>query len=218
MVAFLPMMGMGQAVCILVGQRLGANTPEIAEKSTYTGFQWMFGYMAAIAAVYLFLPYTLVSLFEGGSNPLKFDPQAALFGAAATHATDVNQYDAIAALVPGLLVCVAIYSLAEAGNQAFAFALRGAGDTKFVSRLTFILGWPVMVLPTLAVLWLSANGHWPWGPTSTVYWAWGFATAYIFVMAVCFYLRFRTGKWKTMRVIEPTPVDDDEAEPKPLAA
>lgn len=188
MVAFLPMMGMGQAICILVGQRLGADKPDIAEKTTYTGFRWMFGYMAAIAAVYVFLPQTLVRLFESDR--------------------EIENFEAVAAIVPGLLICVAVYSLAEAGNLAFAFALRGAGDTKFVSRLTFILGWPVMVIPTYIVYLLGAS----------LYWAWGFATAYIFVMAVCFYLRFRTGKWKTMRVIEPTPVDEDEAEPKALAA
>ena len=35
--------------------------------------------------------------------------------------------------------------------------------------------------------------------------AWVFATAYIVAMAVCFFLRFRTGKWKSMRVIEAAP-------------
>jgi MATE family multidrug resistance protein len=39
----------------------------------------------------------------------------------------------------------------------------------------------------------------------SVYWAWVFASAHIFAMAVCFYLRFRTGKWKAMRVIEAAP-------------
>ena len=39
MIAFLPMMGLGQAICILVGQRLGENRPDLAEKSTYTGLQ-----------------------------------------------------------------------------------------------------------------------------------------------------------------------------------
>lgn len=178
MVAFLPMYGLAQAECILVGQRLGADRPDLAEKSTYTGFRWMLGYMAVVAAVYLFLPRTLVGLFRGES--------------------EFEQFEAMAALMPGLLACVAIYSLAEAGNFAFAFALRGAGDTKFVSRLTFALGWPVMVIPTLFVV-LYVKG------TASLYWAWGFASAYIFVMAVCFYLRFRAGKWKTMRVIEATP-------------
>ena len=37
----------------------------------------------------------------------------------------------------------------------------------------------------------------------SLYWAWAFATCHILGMAVCFWLRFRTGKWKAMRVIEP---------------
>src|SRR6185369_2058191 len=67
MIAFLPMMGLGQAVCILVGQRLGANRPDLAERSTYTGLYWTFGYMALVAGVYLLLPGLLVSVFEGDS-------------------------------------------------------------------------------------------------------------------------------------------------------
>jgi MATE family multidrug resistance protein len=78
-------------------------------------------------------------------------------------------------------------------NVTFSFALRGAGDTRFVTLATFCLAWPIMVLPTFLVV--RAGG--------SVYWAWWFATVYIFAMAGCFCLRFRTGKWKTMRVIEP---------------
>ena len=36
--------------------------------------------------------------------------------------------------------------------MTFAFALRGAGDTRFVTWLTFILAWPIMVLPTIYVV------------------------------------------------------------------
>lgn len=173
MIAFLPMMGLGQAVCILVGQRLGGDRPDLAERSVYTGLRWTFGYMCIVAAVYLTLPELIVSLFEGGRSP--------------------EQFAEVAALVPNLLVCVAIYSLADAVNFTFAFALRGAGDTRFVTLLTFCLAWPIMVVPTLVAVSLGAS----------LYWAWGFATAHIFAMAVCFALRFRSGKWKTMRVIEP---------------
>jgi MATE family multidrug resistance protein len=175
MVAFLPMMGLGQAVCILVGQRLGGNRPDLAEKSTFTGLRWMLGYMWIVAAVYLLLPDLLVAVFEGGRKP--------------------EDFAAVAAIVPKLLVCVAIYSLADAVNVTFAFALRGAGDTRFVSLLTFALAWPLMVVPTAVVVWVGAS----------VYWAWGFATVHILAMALCFYLRFRTGKWQTMRVIEAAP-------------
>ena len=60
MIAFLPMMGLGQAICILVGQRLGENRPDLAEKSTYTGLKWSFGYMCLVAFVYVAIPGLLV--------------------------------------------------------------------------------------------------------------------------------------------------------------
>src|SRR5262245_4838220 len=113
MIAFLPMMGMGQAICILVDQRLGGNRPDIAERTAYTGLKWVFGYMCAVAAVYLTLPHLLVSVFESERDPEKFA--------------------AVAAVVPGLLVCVAAFSLADSFTMSFAFALRGAGDTRFVT-------------------------------------------------------------------------------------
>jgi MATE family multidrug resistance protein len=175
MVAFLPMMGLGQAVSILVGQRLGGNRPHLAERSTYTGLRWAFGYMVLVATLYVTAPRLLVSLFESDRDP--------------------EQFAAVAAAVPNLLVCVAIYSLADAVNLTFAFALRGAGDTRFVSLLTFALAWPTMVVPTFVIVWVGAS----------LYWAWAFATLYIVAMALCFFLRFRTGKWKAMRVIEDAP-------------
>jgi MATE family multidrug resistance protein len=141
--------------------------------------------MCIVAAVYLIFPQTLVALFEGDENP--------------------EAYAAIAAMVPTLLTCVALYSLADSVNVTFAFALRGAGDTWFVSLLTFTLGWPIMILPTFVVVLAGAN----------LYWAWGFATAYVCAMAVCFWLRFRSGRWKSMRVIEavdPAVTDEDLTE------
>lgn len=178
MIAFLPMLGLGQAVSILVGQRLGANRPDLAERSAYTGLRWAFGYMCIIAAAYVSIPELLVSVFESEQ--------------------DYEKFAAIASAVPTLMLCVAIYSVADSVNLTFSFALRGAGDTRFVSLLTFALAWPLMVVPTYVVVQLGAS----------LYWAWGFATAYIVAMAVCFYFRFRSGQWKGMRVIEQAPAMD----------
>jgi MATE family multidrug resistance protein len=172
MVAFLPTMGIGQAICILVGQRLGADRSDLAEKSTYTGLRWVFGYMCVVALVYLTMPGALISLFASDWSP--------------------EAFAAASATVPGLLVCVAIYSVSDAVNVAFAFALRGAGDTRFVTLLTFILAWPLMVVPTFIVVWMHAS----------LVWAWASVTAHVTAMAVCFFFRFRSGKWKSMRVIE----------------
>ena len=136
----------------------------------------MFGYMSTVALAYLCIPNVLISIFKGEN-----DPQA---------------FAAVAALVPKLLACAAIYSLADAVNITLSFALRGAGDTRFVSFITFLLAWPIMVVPTYFLV--RAGGN--------INWAWIFATAYILAMSVCFSLRFRTGKWKSMRVIEAAPL------------
>jgi MATE family multidrug resistance protein len=178
MIAFLPMMGLGMAISILVGQRLGENRPDLAEKSTYTGAKWSFGYMVLVAAAYVSIPSLLLSIFEGDKDP--------------------EQFAAIAVVVRKLLICVAVYSLADAINVSLAFALRGAGDTKYVTVLTFVLAWPLMVIPTAVTV--SMGG--------SVYWCWVFATIHIIAMSVCFWFRFRSGKWKSMRVIETGVVDD----------
>ena len=131
--------------------------------------------MCVVAAVYLLIPGVLVGIFEGGRDPA--------------------QFAAVAAVVPTMLACAAVYSVADSVNVSFSFALRGAGDTRFVSLLTFALAWPIMVIPTALVVWSGGS----------IYLAWGFATAYIVAMALCFSLRFRSGKWKSMRVIEAAP-------------
>src|SRR5436190_4372616 len=136
--------------------------------------------MCFVAAACLFIPRTLVSLFEGDRDPARFA--------------------AVAEAVPTLLAYVAVYSLADSVNVTFSFALRGAGDTRFVSLLTFALAWPIMVVPTIVVV----------GVGGSIYAAWVFATAYIVAMAICFYLRFRTGRWKSMRVIEAGPASGPE--------
>jgi MATE family multidrug resistance protein len=173
MVAFLPMMGIGQAVTVLVGQRLGRDQPELAERSTWTGFQIAWLYMTAVAFLYVLVPEGFLFFFRGEEES--------------------GQAEAVAALVPVLLRFVAVYSLFDSMNLVFSFALRGAGDTRFVTVVSLAMAWPVMVLPTWAA-WYYA-----WG----LGWAWTFASAYIIALGFTFLLRFRFGKWKSMRVIEP---------------
>jgi MATE family multidrug resistance protein len=93
-------------------------------------------------------------------------------------------------------------------NLIFSFALRGAGDTRFVTAVSVVLAWPLMVLPT----WLSVQRGWG------LYWAWAFATCYVIALGLTFLLRFRAGKWKSMRVIEAVPpAEPDELRPAACA-
>ncbi len=171
LVAFLPMLGVGQAVAVLVGQRLGENRADLAGRSTWSGVRLTLYYMLAVALIYVLLPDALVALFrseEGG------------------------EWAQVAGVVPVLLRFVAVYSLFDSMNLVFSFALRGAGDTRFVSTVAVTLSWPVMILPT----WAAWYYH--WGLT----WAWSFASLYTILAAFIFLARFLQGKWRSMRVIE----------------
>lgn len=176
LLAVLPAVGMGQAVSVLVGQRLGENRPDLAERSTWSGFWVAWIYMACVALVYLFLPHWLLGLFRSDAEPEK--------------------WAAVEALTVKLLWFVAFYCLFDSMNLVFSFALKGAGDTRFVTIAATILAWPVVVLPS----WLAYE--YEWGALT----AWGFASAYVIALGFIFLARFRAGYWKDMRVIEEAPV------------
>jgi MATE family, multidrug efflux pump len=89
-----------------------------------------------------------------------------------------------------------MYTIFDSINVIFSAAVKGAGDTRFVMYMTVSLAWLVMVVPTyLAVYVLD------WG----VYSAWWFLSAFMIILSAVFYLRFKGGKWESMRVIEMPP-------------
>jgi multidrug resistance protein, MATE family len=172
LVAFLPILGIGQAIEVLVGQRLGEDRPDLAERSTWVGLGVALITTGTLALTFVLLPGPLIALFASQEPGVGWEQ--------------------IGPLVPGLLHFVAVYCLFDSANLVFSNALRGAGDTRFVTWVAVALSWPVMVLPTWAAWYFG------WG----LYWAFSFATGYIVALAVTFLLRFRGGKWRSMRVIE----------------
>lgn len=172
LLAILPIMGIGQAIEVLVGQHLGANKPQEAERAAWTGLIICFGVTVVVAAAYVLIPEMLVFPFRTKN--------------------DAAGWAEVVVRVPMLLRFVALYCLFDCLNVVFAFALRGAGDTRFVTVVAVCVSWPLMVLPTY-LAW-----EYGWG----LYWAWGFASAYIMVLAVILFARFLRGGWKEMRVIE----------------
>jgi len=175
--AFIPMLGVGQAVAILVGKSLGENRPDVAARMTSLGILVAGAYMGFIAILYVAMPSVFIVPFQGDNDSVK--------------------WQAISERVVVLLWFVAAFSVFDAANIVLSFGLRGAGDTVFVSLVSLFLAWPVMVVPT----WLAWKYNWG------LYWAWAFASIYIGLQAACFLVRFWGGKWKAMRVIEPAVVD-----------
>ena len=175
--AFMPMIGCGIAVSVLVGQYLGAEKPELAQKSAYSGSHLCFMYMASIAAAYVLVPDVFVAPFALQADPQEFK--------------EIYRASII------LLRFVAIYSLFDTLNIIFCSAIKGAGDTRFVMLVAVILSVFLLILPTYLAIVVFGYG---------LIASWVVATVYVIVIGIIFYLRFLGGKWKSMRVIEkPTP-------------
>ena len=171
--AFMPMIGCGIAVSVLVGQYLGGDKPDRAQSVVYSGFHLTLVYMISIAAAYVLVPDVFVAPFA-----LRADPEGF---------SEIYGYSII------LLRFVAVYSVFDTMNIIFCSAIKGAGDTRYVMLVTVILSVFVFVLPVYLAVDVFELG---------LMVAWVFATAYITILGFIFYFRFLGGKWKTMRVIE----------------
>ncbi len=171
--AFMPMIGFGIAVSVLVGQYLGKERPDLGERSVYSGFHLTFIYMTSIAALYFFVPGLFIEPFTSGA--------------------DTPAFAEIRSTAMVLLRFVALYSVFDTMNVIFASALKGAGDTKYVMYMLLAVSLLVLVFPSFAVIVMfrgSLNA------------AWVIASAYVIILGFSFFLRFLGGKWKKMKVIE----------------
>ncbi|VBB43150.1 MATE efflux family protein (modular protein) [uncultured Desulfatiglans sp.] len=171
--AFMPMIGCGITVSVLVGQHLGRNAPELAEKATWSAFHITFAYMASIAAAYVLIPEVFVAPFAPAD-----DPQA---------------FEAIFHLAVILLRFVALYSIFDTLSIVFASAVKGAGDTRFVMLIIAAFSGLILLGPAYVTIVVLGRG---------IMAAWILATLYVTSLGIVFLLRFLQGKWKTMRVIE----------------
>jgi MATE family multidrug resistance protein len=186
--AFMPIWGLGMTAGILVGQRLGEDRDDLAARSTWTTLWLALAYMAFISALYVVAPgIFLYGFFAGAELPL-------------ADRTSVRE------LAASLLRFVAAYNLFDATLMVFVSAIKGAGDTRFVFRVSLVMACALAGLSWLCVEVLRFG----------VYGCWTLVTLWVWALGLIFLFRFLQGKWRDMRVIEPRPAD--LLEPQPAAA
>ena len=90
-----------------------------------------------------------------------------------------------------LLIMAAVFQAFDAVNIVMFGALRGAGDTRWMAAMTFVMGYLVF-LPTAAFfafgLGLEALG------------AWVGATIYIIILSFVMFARFHRERWRNVRI------------------
>ncbi|MFW6055086.1 MAG: MATE family efflux transporter [Thermodesulfobacteriota bacterium] len=172
--SFLPMVGLHIGNATLVGQAIGKGEPEEGVYATSSALHITLVYMVLVAVVFVFFPEPLLRLFR---------------------ADDVSpaEYVQILDLGSRLMRFVAVYCFFDALSLVFSGALKGAGDTRFIMLTIGGLSISVMIVPVyLAVEVFAAD----------VSVAWSILTVYICSLGLVFWLRYRQGSWKKMRVIE----------------
>jgi multidrug resistance protein, MATE family len=178
MIVFMPMVGLAIAVSSLVGRYLGADRPELAERAVGSALGMALAYMAACGLLYVLGAPFLLAPYAAGADPAT--------------------WPRIAEVSTVLLRFVAVYSIFDMMNLIHAAGLRGAGDTVYPMALTLVLAWGAMLLPAWVGCVILGAG---------AYYAWTTASLYVLLLGLLMRRRFRTGRWKGMRVIEPAPVE-----------
>jgi len=173
--AFMPIMGFSMGTSTLVGQALGRGAPAAAAADVRVTLHLIYIYTCLTALFYLIWPEWTLSLFYARSLPPETPARMAEMGVV-------------------LLRFVAFYIFFDAQYMIYTGALRGAGDTRFIMWAIGGLSAATMILPIFIGVAFFDMG---------VYFAWGCVTVFIVSLFTAALLRFRHGKWRTMRVIGP---------------
>lgn len=191
-VAFVPMIGLNIAVSTLVGQKLGENRPDLAERATWTAMVMAMLYTGFCAVLYLTMPDSFLMLHAAFADDPNF-PQ-------------VRQTTVV------LLRFVALYCFFDATQIVLVGALRGAGDTRFVLFNATIIS----AVAILTGLYLQKTFAWRETGYGLYGW-WWVMTAWLCVLGISYLVRFSQGRWKSIRVIEPELPDDEQPASEPAA-
>lgn len=172
MVSFVPLIGVQIAVTSLVGRYMGAMRPDLAERTAMSGLKLGAMFSFVVFVLFLFFPDKLVDVF----SPQDYD---AIFEQARPLAIFMIQI-------------AAIYVTVEAVVVTFVGVLRGAGDTLFAMVFSTVMHWAMAI--SIYLVLNKMNG------TPQV--AWMISVGAFFVMGLIFYLRFRSGKWKEIKMVK----------------
>jgi MATE family multidrug resistance protein len=173
MVSFVPLLGIEIGITSLVGRYMGAGHPEKAHHCVMSGLKLGMIYSALIFIFFMGIPGALVNIFSPSSAN-------AVFNSAVPTAVF-------------MIRLASIYVLVEAMLCIFIGALRGAGDTLWAMRMSVFLHWLMVsvIAILLRLLRLPAEAGW---------------TAMVFLFLLfsgVVLIRYREGKWKKMRIVEP---------------
>ena len=174
---YMPAVGIAMAGTTLVGQAIGAKTPEWAFKVGNGIIALAVAYMGLIGVIVAAAGKWLMPWFTNAS-----DPQAA----------------EVAAKGCVLLWIAAGYQLFDGFNIASSACLRGAGDVRVPSIMVLALSWSLFVPLAHALSFQPGAGWVHWLPQYGLgsVGGWIAALVYVCCLGMMLFLRWRSGAWR----------------------
>ncbi|MDR2338867.1 MAG: MATE family efflux transporter [Deltaproteobacteria bacterium] len=173
-ISFFPILGVGQAVSIMVGQAVGRGAPRDGEKAAVTGIVVSSVYVLVLLVFFFFFPRFLLGMFI----PDGLDPSSA---------------ETILAMGTMMLRFVVLYSFFDGFYVCCFSVLRGAGDVIFPMLAMGFWGVVGLILPIIILFAFDA---------ATIYTMWYAMVFWVVTLTLTVVWRYRTKIWMTKRVIE----------------
>ncbi|ACS89580.1 MATE family efflux transporter [Thermococcus sibiricus] len=177
-IAYMPAFGFNVAASALVGQSLGEENPEKAEKVVYEALKMVSVFMGIMAIILVVFPKYLVMPFVTKSDP---------------------NYAEVLRLASIYLIIVGISEIPLGWTFVLSGSLRGAGDTKSPMYVTAISKLLFRIIPS----YILGFGFSFWMihiEGMGVVAAWLAMTLETFTTAAFFWFIFKRGKWKYIKV------------------
>lgn len=173
--SFMPTVGVSVAITSTVGKCLGAKRPDLAAHRAWTGMSIALVYMGICGVLFLVLGKQMVGVFlDRNITP--------------------EDEALIVSLGSKFLIATAAFQIFDAVAMTLSHALRGAGDTVWPGIVTLVVAWTVLVGGGLAMV--------RFAPQLESVGPWIAAATYIVILAVVFLLRWCSGKWKTINLLD----------------
>lgn len=164
-ISFMPGWGFGVAATTLIGQNLGAQQYERAEKSGYVARNMALIFATIMGVLFFFFSKYFVMIFSDDPDVIDQASRA--------------------------LKLIAIAQPSTAINLVLSGALRGAGDTRWVTFITGTSVWVVRLTIAAFCVFVLEMG---------LIGAWLGMIADIFIRSILFSIRYAKGKWKYLKV------------------
>lgn len=179
LIAFIPLIGLGIAVGVLVGKYLVQGQTATAKRMVFAGLLIGMSYAAIFVIFYGGFPDIAMNVYSVG--------------------TDAERFDEMRPTLRPLLYFIAAYCIFDAVQTVFVGALKGAGDTLFVlGGHTFAGGFAVS-MGLLVSYWFDIGGLYYW---------WSVISVWVILLSIVFTGRYLHGGWQNKRVIEPQLIED----------